>query len=86
MKHQVTAWSQEIVNFIIFFLCQRGLDSVVKIGIVIDITGTIPFLNQMFVERSATIHGRGGGLGGLDPQNSKYPTQTLARLGASAKF
>jgi len=28
----------------------------------------------------------GGGLGGLDPQNPKYPTQTLARLGASAKF
>jgi len=27
-----------------------------------------------------------GGLGGLDPQNPKYPSQTLARLGASAKF
>jgi len=34
------------------------------------------------------IHGRGGVWGGLDPppQNPKYPTQTLARLGASAKF
>jgi len=36
-----------------------------------------------------TIHGRGGGVwGGLDPppQNPKYPTQTLPRLHASAKF
>jgi len=35
------------------------------------------------------IHGRGGGgLGGLNPppQNPKYPTQTIARPGASAKF
>jgi len=30
--------------------------------------------------------GVGGGLGGLDPQNPKYPSQTLGRLGASAKF
>jgi len=29
----------------------------------------------------------GGGAGGvLTPPNPKYPTQTIARLGASAKF
>jgi len=36
---------------------------------------------------SCTIHARAGGVGDLDPpQNPKYPTQTLARLGALAKF
>jgi len=34
-----------------------------------------------------SIHGRGGVWGGFRlPRNPKYPTQTLPRLGASAKF
>jgi len=44
-------------------------------------------LQKRALSPPAAYRGGGGLGGGLDPpQNPKYPTQTLARLGASAKF
>jgi len=57
------------------------------VGILVTEVGELADTDSSIANWSTPYMGVGGVWGGFrPPQNPKYPTQTLPRLGASAKF